>query len=319
VFKWRCQTLFLPQEFVYKQFVGFWDRIREETGGRIDVTMYPDGALVDFADYLDALRGGVIELSLSHLVYYKDFFPAGAFGYQIPTFALGYFDAYTLYFNYGLWYLWERDLAEKSNGELLIFPGSYDEIMYASRKPVTSMADFKGLKLRAYGLAAEWFNRMGASAMQVSGSELYTSLSTGVLDAGSWGSFSAAADIHLEEVTDYYITPTWGGAFTMYYIASAAAFDSLPPDLRDYLELEMLKFSPIAIQEYWKDNLRALDEVWAKACTETYIPPEEQEKMNEIGWEVMDAYVKEENDPACYEAYEIVKDYLKDRKMATGR
>src|SRR5690606_16673047 len=57
-----------------------------------------------------------------------------------------------------------------------------------SKKPITSMQDFKGLKIRSFGLEAKWYENMGATPVFMSGGEVYTALATGVIDAARWAS-----------------------------------------------------------------------------------------------------------------------------------
>jgi len=75
-----------------------------------------------------------------------------------------------------------------------------------SKKPVKSIADLKGLKIRTmqskYHMAA--FNAFGANATPISYSELYSSLQTGVVDGAE------AANTNYFEKKFYEVAPYWG-------------------------------------------------------------------------------------------------------------
>lgn len=60
-----------------------------------------------------------------------------------------------------------------------------------SKKPLRGVADFKGLKIRApVGIGQDIFKRLGAAPVNIPGSEVYTSLEHGVVDASDWSTLS---------------------------------------------------------------------------------------------------------------------------------
>jgi len=309
----------LPQEAGFKLVEAMWDRIREETDGRIDVTAYAEGALVPFDEILNSVREGVIEAGYTTPGYYMDFAPSFAIGYGMPGFFMDFYDMYNVHFIYGLGDVWREDLLDKTNGEILMWPKIWDDAMLLSTKPIRGMADFEGLKIRSIGLSADWFNKMGAATTYLPASEIYTSFNSGLLDAGYYASYSAEADLKLNEVCDYYITPAFGSGIACAHFISTEAFNSLPPDLQLYLDGAILKDFALYNKPYFDENNRAKHEVWAKECTELNLPQEEIDKMNVLAWEVLDEYVADSGDPACEKAFGILKQYLKDRKEWTGR
>jgi len=302
--------MFLPQELYFALEKQRWDEIREDTDGRIDVTVYPDGAVVPFEDILDSIRQGVIEMGYTTYGYYHDFAPSFAFSYGIPGMLTNYYDNYNILYMYGLGDVWKKDLLDKTNGELLTWPDMCDEAVMLSNKPITSMADFQGLKVRTLGKAAEWFKKMGAATTFIPGSEIYTSLSTGLVDVAFYGSFSPNKDLKLYEVAKYYtMPPALAGAASGHFI-SKKAFDSLPHDLQIYLQSKLVADWGRYSKAYLDDILQAKHELFEKQCTESRIPQEEVDKMNALAWEVIDTMA---TDAASEEALEIFKQYLKDK------
>ena len=55
------------------------------------------------------------------------------------------------------------------------------------KKEINSLDDMQGLKLRLPGLAGEAMNGIGVSTVTMAGSEIFTSLQTGALDASGLG------------------------------------------------------------------------------------------------------------------------------------
>ena len=61
------------------------------------------------------------------------------------------------------------------------------EVFLHSRKPVRSLNDLQGLKLRTAGAWLEISKGMGASPVTMPGGEVYTALERGTIDATEWG------------------------------------------------------------------------------------------------------------------------------------
>jgi len=76
-----------------------------------------------------------------------------------------------------------------------------------SKKPVRTLAELKGLKVRSSGKIADVLKAAGASPVLVPGEEIYTALSTGVIDAAHWGAAAGALTMKLCEPAKYYIQP----------------------------------------------------------------------------------------------------------------
>jgi len=119
-----------------------------------------------------------------------------------------------------------------------------------SKKPVKSIADLKGLKIRTmqskYHMAA--FNAFGANATPISYAELYSSLQTGVVDGAE------AANTNYFEKKFYEVAPYWGQVgwtiLTGPIVIAEKKFASLPKDVQKAL-LEGGNKAAIWEQDYY--------------------------------------------------------------------
>ena len=74
----------------------------------------------------------------------------------------------------------------------------------ASKKPINSIADFKGVKMRApSGTATQLLKAMGASPVNLSGGEVYNALEKGVIDAADLSDYVANKSLGLHKVAKY--------------------------------------------------------------------------------------------------------------------
>ena len=74
----------------------------------------------------------------------------------------------------------------------------------SSKKPITSMDDFKGVKFRSpQGMTAEILTKLGASIVVLPGGEVYSALDKGVVDAADWATISMNQRMGFHEVAKY--------------------------------------------------------------------------------------------------------------------
>jgi len=313
-FEFKLQSFVSPVDAGHGKLEEYWAMVKDETDGRLDVTMYSGGAIVPTADIPDALSKGVIELGYSSTSYYLDLVPAFAFAYSIPSFESQLYDAFYFHYGFGLGDILTEDFKNKTNGKVLYHGFYMNSCLWFSTVPLEKMADFEGTKVRATGIAGKWINQMGGNATAVAGSDFYLALETGLVDAGNWASYQQAERMKFYEVSDYFVEPAWGAGMSTAVLMSTDAINSLPDDLKAYFgeRLQAYTYEANNFGEHI-DQYRAR-QVWLDECTRNFIPLEEQVKMNEVGLEVLQDHVDEANDPATTEAWELYQEFMKQRE-----
>jgi TRAP-type mannitol/chloroaromatic compound transport system substrate-binding protein len=126
-------------------------------------------------------------------------------------------------------------------------------------KEITSMADLQGLKMRIPGLGGEVLKRAGGVPVALPGSEVFTALQTGVIDATEWvGPYNDLA-MGLHTAARYYYYPGWHepGA-TLEAIVNQDAWASLPADLQKMLEVGIRAMNDDLLSEFTARNASAL-------------------------------------------------------------
>jgi TRAP-type mannitol/chloroaromatic compound transport system substrate-binding protein len=124
---------------------------------------------------------------------------------------------------------------------------------------VNSIEDIKGLKMRIPGLAGEVFADAGGTAVRIPGSEIYTSLQTGVIDAAEWvGPYNDLA-LGLYEVAKYYYFPGWHEPGSMLeLIINKDSFEALPPDMQAIVTYAARAANQDMLDEFTARNNAAL-------------------------------------------------------------
>ena len=86
------------------------------------------------------------------------------------------------------------------------------------------------------------------------GSELYTALEKGVIDAADWGTRSMNFQMGLHEVCKYSIEPGFHSMGALEFVVSKKTWDSLPKDLQQILESMVREWSWSAVSRILKED-----------------------------------------------------------------
>jgi tripartite ATP-independent transporter DctP family solute receptor len=196
----------------HKSYVFFADRVKELTGGKLIINVYPNSQLGNEREYVEFLQTGQIEFGRVATSVLGPFIP------QFQAFDLPYlFKSKQDMFRAAdgeLGTLLLKLLAEKLNIKGLGFFDDGSRCLYSSKRPVAMPTDFKGLKVRTMEnqLMIKTFNTLGAAATPLPYGELYSALQQGVVDAGEGPVQSYWAMKHYEvakyfSYTDTFISP----------------------------------------------------------------------------------------------------------------
>ncbi|NJM92418.1 MAG: TRAP transporter substrate-binding protein [Rhodospirillaceae bacterium] len=171
-------------------FKMFADRVDKMTGGQLKITTSPAGTVVPAFEVLDATHKKVLDGTHTISYYWigknkaATLFsntPAGIVGMDQMDF-IGW-----LYEGGGLdlyWEFYQKEL--KLN--LVVFPlhAPSPQALGWFRKPITGLADFKGMKCRQTGITAELYARMGMAVVNMPGGEIAPAAERGAIDCAEW-------------------------------------------------------------------------------------------------------------------------------------
>ena len=135
-------------------------KINEVTDGRVKITVYPGATLADPTDVLDAIRTGAADMGWVFTSFYPDQFPLMDI-VSLPMLGINSASQATNI----LIDLYEYSDAlkeELSDFKMLMVHTNNPNFIATSKKPVYTLEDMKGLKLRATaGVATEMVTAWG--------------------------------------------------------------------------------------------------------------------------------------------------------------
>lgn len=231
--------------------------ITEMSGGRINVAVYGAGELVPPFEVFDTVSSGTAQLGHGAAYYWKgkseaaQFFAAVPFGMNAQE-----MNAW-LYYGGGM-ELWAETYAQF--GVLPMAAGNSGIQMGGwFNREINTAADLDGLKMRIPGLGGEVLKRAGGTPVSMPGSEIFTSMQTGAIDATEWvGPYNDLA-FGMHKVAKHYYYPGWHEpGTTLECLVNQAAYDSLPADLQSIVSNACRVVNGDMLAEYTARNNTAL-------------------------------------------------------------
>ena len=277
------------------------DRIDRASNGRLKIKVYAGGEIVPAFEAFDAVSRGTVEMGHDASYYHKGKVDAAQFFTAIP-FGMTYMEMNGwLYYGGGL-ELW-RELYEPFN--LVPFPCGNTGVQMGGwfNREINSIDDLKGLKMRIPGLGGEVIRRAGATPVTMPGSEIFTSLQTGAIDATEWvGPYNDLA-FGLHKVARYYYYPGWQEpAPNLECFINKAAWESLPADLQSIIEISCQAITTDMMAEYTHGNALALQQLMADPDVEVrQFPDEVLQYLKSIANDIVEELAA--NDPAVAKIY----------------
>jgi TRAP-type mannitol/chloroaromatic compound transport system substrate-binding protein len=238
---WKMQSTWTAADMHQICAQGFADKVEAMSGGRLKIDVLAAGAVVPAFEVLDATHRGILDVAHAWPGYWFGKHPAatlfssaagGPFGMDNLDF-LGW-----CYLGGGK-ELYNELLTKELKMDVVVFlsSGETSEPQGWFRKPIKNITDFKGLKFRAAGGAAEVFKLFGMSVVILPGGEIVPALQRGVIDAAEFSDPSADMRMGFQDVAKHYYQPgIHQPTGFMEIIINKKKFDELSPDLKAIVE-----------------------------------------------------------------------------------
>ncbi len=251
--QWRMSTSYTAALDVLQGAAERLGKVVDEmSGGRFRIEVFPGGQIMGPFECFDAASQGTdIQAFLGSPQYWSAKEPAIEWFATIPFGMNPEGMAAWFYQGDGL------KLMEEAYGafNLVPRPAIADSPQMGGwfRKKINTTSDFRGLKMRIVNLGGKVYARAGATTLLTPGSEIYSALERGVIDAAEWIGPHYDMQINLHKTARYYYYPGWHEpGTTLDFGFNKKAYDALPVDLR-----RMLDHAAAAVQVYGRTEHQA--------------------------------------------------------------
>lgn len=288
--EWRMATGRTPALTPYHEAdLNLAKMIKEMSGGRLNITIFPAGELMPAFEIFDACRGGVIQMASSWSTYWTtkntafDLFCSMGFMMTAADWMTWLYEGGGLALG--------QELYAKYNLKFFPMGVTGAESGFRTNKPVQSLADFKGLKLRTGVLQTIWvLEQLGANPVRVPGGEVYMALKLGTIDGAEYGVPPTDWNMKLQEITKYWVTPAgWHQVGTVSdLMINMDAWNKLPDDLKAIVEAACkANMLWLYAKANW-DTVAAVNHFQKAGIKESRLNEEAQAKIESLSIEFME-------------------------------
>ena len=299
--KWDLPAGYPATNFHTENLVQFANDVDKATGGKLKITVHANASLFKAPEIKRAVQGGQAQIGEILLVNYQNEWQIfGADG--IPFLADSYDSSMKLYQA-------QKPFLEKKLGEqglMLLYSVAWPPQGIYTKRQLSSAADMKGLKWRAYSPAtARIAELVGAQPVTVQAAELSQAMATGVVDSYMSSGSTGLDSKTYEHIKNWYDTQAWLPKNAV--IVNRAAFNALDKPTQD----AVLKAGAEAETRGWaasrKTNTDSLDKLKANGMQIIAPPAQLKADMKKVG----DTMLKEWLDKAGPEGQQMVDAFRK--------
>lgn len=208
---------------------GWITALDEASAGRIKITSYPGETLIKAPDIYEGVISGIADFGLSAFFYTRGRFPVLE-AFELP--GIIYESSYA-----ASKVAWEGIKAlqpdEVQDTQLMYVLATGPGDLFTT-KPVASLEDLKGMKIRAAGLSADTLALLGAVPEAMPQPEAYEALARGLVE-GNLAPVEVLQGWRHAEVTDYLTRTPFLYNAVFFVTMNKQKWEALPLDLQEIM------------------------------------------------------------------------------------
>jgi len=260
------------------------------TSSQFKLKVYAPGDLVNHTECFNAVANGTIDACWTNAAITSNQIPAAVFFGSVP---------FGLDTTAGV-LAWLASEPANTLRDELYTPHGVTSLLTLCKaaetsgwfvKPIDTVEDFKGLKMRFFGIGAKVTSKLGVQSQNVGWFDIVPSLTAGKLDGVEGGGPKIDLETGFHKVAKYLYTPAWHqGTACTELVINKKKFDALPARFRETLTIttksvladflssmgrdEALALGELAdkhgveIRRWSDDQLAALEEAWLDVVAE---------------------------------------------------
>lgn len=255
-FVWKCQSSWPRGSGLHYLQMRTLDFIEKWTNGRVKFERYSAGEIVPGYEVWNAVQRGVIQSGVACTCYTmrKDW----TSGMYCSAPGLGPVEKMAFYHgtkdvqatkNYEtpVWKMLEKIGMDKFGVMILPSAMQTTETFLYSRKPVNSIKDLQGLKIRSVGVRGDVFKAAGCSVVGMPAGEVMPAMERGVIDACEFANFFGDVELGFADVAKYvYFNPYSSAPCNLMFFVNKKQWAKVPDDLKKQIKeaaFESMKWS----------------------------------------------------------------------------
>lgn len=283
------------------------------TGGALKIETMAAGQIVPPFEVLDATHKKVIDGMHSIAYYWVGKNKAAALFAGPPggPFGMDHMDYYGWMYEGGgheLWIDFYQNTLKLNVIPFLAHPSSPQALGWF-KKPIKSVADFKGLKCRQTGLNADLYAKLGQTVVNLPGGEIVPAAQRGVIDCAEWVGGIEDLRMGLPGVFKYHYTPGMHENNSIgEFVVNLDVWKSLTMPQQEAIKSSIKDAFISWITKWQKQNAEAMEEMIKKHGTIILRTPPDILTASLKAW---DEVAKEESakNPVFKKIYDSQREY----------
>ncbi len=311
---WKIQSVWDAGTVGYTLFEEWCAGMEKKTAGELKFTCFPAKAVAaDNNALFDAVRNGVLQGMNPFTLYWSGKIPASVFLSSYPGGPDQPHQWDTMFYAMGLLEK-TREIYDKF-GLVYVGPIQHDANIIHSKKPVTTLADMQGMKVRLPGgMVAEVFQEFGISTVSLPGSDIFPALEKGTIDAADFVGPAVNYELGFSQVTDYILFGP-PGVMSIYqpvdlmdFTVSKRAWAGISPELQQLVEDEVRSYSQKHYLTIQKRNIEAMEKFKADGSKVSRLSADEMQKFRKAAIPVWYRWANKDEDARA--VFQIHLDYM---------
>ena len=262
----------------------FADLVKERSGGKINVQIFPDGTIGSSRDLVEAMRINVVDIALVPTTNVSSFFPKLDIFY-LPFIFRDRHHAYAVSDGKVGKEMFEEMRKKIGIRTLAMYESGFRTITTRDKK-IVSPNDMKGVKFRVINnpLNVATFAALGANPTPMALSEVFTGLQQGTVD-GQDNPVGNVKAFGFDKVQKYITLSNhqWAGIM---FLVNDRKYRNFPKSVQDLLQSTAIETQNWEREEINKVEEKLLSEMEADGMTVTRLTPEQsaafKEKMSAV-------------------------------------
>ncbi len=327
----RFQSTWPAKDIFHEYANDFAKKVNDMAGGKLKIEVLPAGAVVPAFQLLDAVNKGTLDGGHGVVAYH--------YGKQSALALWGSGPAYGMdpnmvlsWHNYGGGKALLEEIYKSINMDVVsyLYGPMPTQPLGWFKKPISNVAQLKGLKFRTVGLAVDVFTELGVAVNPLPGGEIVPALDRGLIDAAEFNNASSDRVLGFPDVAKNCMLQSFHQSGEQFEILfNKGKYNALPAELKAIIDYGVQAASADMSWKAIDRNSRDYIELKTKDKVNFYKTPDAILKAQLDAWDKVIAKKAGEN-PLFKKVLDSQKefagragqwqnDYMVDFKMAYNR
>lgn len=234
----RFQSTWPAKDIFHEYALDFAKKVNDMAGGRLKIEVLPSGAVVPAFQLLEAVNKGTLDGGHGVVAYHYGKNNALALWGSGPAFGM----------DPNMVLAWHYYGGGKAILEEIYKSIGMDVVSYLYgpmptqplgwfKKPISKVADMKGLKFRTVGLSVDIFTALGTSVNPLPGGEIVPALDRGLIDAAEFNNASSDRALGFQDVAKNCMLQSFHQSGEQFEILfNKTKYNALPAELRSIID-----------------------------------------------------------------------------------